>query len=122
MSEFRLPERLVTLDLDDPDMEGVEVVCNAAIPLRAFNQVAALLNEDESKFIEKAAELFVKWGLRSWNICDADGKPVPFEDADLLPVLFLVRIVKAWMAECGTVPRPLGLPPADGQGSEAPQE
>jgi hypothetical protein len=123
MAEFHLPERLETLPMTG-DMEGAEIVCNVACPLRIWTQVYELARsandpKDALQKWPKIEAIFQRWGLRSWNLVDPDGAIGTDQFADMDPAI-RAQIVSAWVGLGMRVAAPLAVLSAAGKRSAEP--
>jgi hypothetical protein len=115
MSTYRLPERTAILELTDTAFAGAEIKVRASVPLR---MVKSMKNLD----LDAALSAFAEYGLISWNLADAEGKPLPatVDGINELDPGILRAIIEGWaQAISGEVPLPLGPRSDDGDTSEA---
>jgi hypothetical protein len=122
---FELPERLVTLVLDEStSLEGLELEVNLAVGMAVLRRVdvvmAALTDksrDDRAALFDEMVALFATEGLRSWNM-RRRGTDVPptAEGLESIDPTLVGEIVGTWAGILGTVPPPL----SDGSPSSEP--
>ncbi len=114
MAEFVLPERTVTLRLEDTDYAGAEIVVRISMPLRFFFKADAIVaqmraNPRDLEHLEEAIAFFVEHGLVSWNLVDRSGPVPPTAEgmADHLEPGIIGTIIAGWLSAVAQVPGPL---------------
>jgi hypothetical protein len=123
VTEFHIPERLETLPMTG-GMEGAEIVCNVACPLRIWTKVYELARGvtepgDALQKWPRIEAIFTRWGLRSWNLVDPDG-PIRIDQFSDMDPGIRSQIVGAWVQLGMRVAAPLAVLSAAGKQSAEP--
>jgi hypothetical protein len=122
---FRLPERIVTLVFEDGPYVGLEIDVSLTAPQSLFWTLAAQIASSEERpedkeltatDITQLRDLALLWGgqIRSWNLQDHDGTPVPATPdgfADRLDRMTQAVLIARWLAAVRNPPAPLSPGP-----------
>lgn len=119
---YKRPQTVYKLVFDDH--EGLEVRA-ASVPIGRLIEVSAQaekLREGDADSFESVADLFALFGesLRSWNLEEDDGSPIPatVDSVMSLEFGFAAAILVAWFDAVGGVPAPLERRSTSGVPSE----
>jgi hypothetical protein len=131
---FYPEETLYKLTFEDPSYAGLEVFC-ASISVDAFERMTALAsktksgiaNDDTGEEVARASSQMLDQfsnALRSWNIEDRDGNPVPSTRIGIgtQQLDLILRIIAAWMQAIAGVSPPLQPNSSNGETSLGLQE
>ncbi len=113
MSEFRIPERWVTLVLDDGDFAGAEIEANVRVPMAVLRDVIATSGMSLEDRFRAFGDLFIEWGRPTWNLADFKG-PIPTDRDgwERLDAGTGTAISVAWMRGMVEPPAPLPQQPS----------
>lgn len=121
---YRKPQTVYLLQFEDRD--GLEVRA-ASVPMGRLLDVAEMadrLRSGEAKAFGEARELFALFGscLRSWNLEEEDGTPIPADTEHVLEqeFSFITEILLAWFDAIASVPDPLAGRSTNGSQSGVP--
>lgn len=123
---YRRPVKTYVLEFEDPEMHGLIVRARKASvkQLMEIMDLADAVREKPTK--EEINELFGVFAdqIKSWNLEDEDGVPVPATLAGLISqdFEFVMPVIYAWIDAIQGVPAPLAQNSGDGAPSppEAP--
>lgn len=109
---YKRPETVYTLVFDDRDGLEVRAASVSTGRLLHLADMAGQLKTGEAKSLSEVRELVDTFAgrLRSWNIEEDDGTPVPatVEGVLSLEFPFAAEIIVAWFEAIGSVSDPLG--------------
>lgn len=103
-------EKLVTLVFGDSEYEGAEVEVNIRLPLKLYQELDAIpATVTGLESLTPYYEFLLRWGLRRWNLENADGPiPMTVDGLALVPPDVLLTIVNSWRRAIWGLPLPLG--------------
>lgn len=106
MAGFRVPVRGATITFDGTDYDGAVVDCVLDIPLEVYFEIVALSEKGET---ETVSRIWAEHALKSWNLEDSEGNPLPATVEGLFklpPAIFTVMLQK-WTEAVAQAPAPL---------------
>lgn len=117
-----IPERVVPLDILDGFYAGATVQVSLSVGLGELFQLqralAAVATADDESGAEAAitevCDIFVRRGLRDWNLADPlTGEAIPPTAGGLrtIPLDLALNIIGVWRSWIGQAPPPLAQPP-----------
>jgi hypothetical protein len=113
MAGFALQRSKMTLEFEkDHDLHGLEVECNLDIPLSVFLEFQDNIGQAEeegSKALRRAFEIFANDVLVSWNFTNDSGKTIPANRDGFfeLSPRIASSIMTNWSSSVSEVPDPL---------------
>ena len=121
---FKIPRKTARLVFEGEEFEGCEIIAALDITFAASEHMDELLAAKDSK---GHLAFFAENVIISWNLEDAEGKPIPISGEALLqfPSWFALLIINGWkqaIDQVVGVSAPLVEPSPNGQPSEAPPE
>lgn len=113
---FTPPRKVFTLDFTGTELEGFEVKV-ASADLNTFLGLLSLADKADAggkESLDAINSLFEGFArlVRSWNLDDEDGQPVPVgvEGLRTLELGQAMHVIRAWIAAVSDVPAPLDQP------------
>tara|TARA_Y100000310_G_C20636520_1_gene791471 strand:+ start:1136 stop:1561 length:426 start_codon:yes stop_codon:yes gene_type:complete len=102
----KLKRRTLTLQFEDSDFQGVEVVCDRSASLDTVMGVQSAAAEGD---LEEMFRLLGGEVIQSWNIDDDGGNPIPatIEGVRQVDMELLLKISREWSMALGAVDAPL---------------
>ena len=113
MAGFALQRSKMTLEFEEADdLHGLEVECNLDIPLSVFLEFQDNIGQAEeegSKALRRAFEIFANDVLVSWNFTNGAGKALPATQEGFfeLSPRIASSIMTKWSSSVSEVPDPL---------------
>ena len=117
---YKIPNHTLVLKFQDTSYEGAEVECTASIPIGKFIEWSDLIDKG------KALHVFEPFGdvaIKSWNLEDDNGKPIPASGKSMIENLdpaFASLILNSWMEAIQNPPDPLYAKSSNGNRSVEP--
>jgi len=117
---YKLPNHTIVLKFDDTSYEGAEVETIVAVPIGKFIEWSDLIDNG------KALHVFEPFGntvLKSWNLEDDKGNPIPANGKSLVEKVdptFAGLMLTAWMEAIQNPPAPLYEKSSNGRRSAEP--
>jgi len=121
---FQVPRKTARLQFEGDEFDNCEIVVALDLSLGASDHMAELQKADSPK---EMIGFFADNCIDSWNLEDADGKPLPViaETFFQLPAWFSLLMINGWAAavkKASEVAPPLDEPSKNGDSSAEPPE
>jgi len=117
---YRPNRKVFTLQFEKPEMEGLEVRATS-VSTGAFLEIVTMADTARADVSQMRTlfEEFANQSLRSWNVENDDGTPVPATLEGMLSQEFdfVFDIISSWMDVMTSVSPPLEMPSSDGNQS-----
>lgn len=98
---YQLLRREGVLEFDEEGLAAAEVRCKLDIPIGVLFEIERSISTDPLEGIRA----FANNALVSWNIEDESGPVAADADGALsLPIGIILRIIKAWVSACASLP------------------
>ena len=107
---FNLKTETLKLDFGSDELNEMNVVVTADVPLSTFFDLQIWLSSDDAKQMRDAFMLFGNQILRSWDVED-DGVSIPADEHGFLslPLTLGMSIVTTWTETVGGAKKALGV-------------